>query len=161
MPEQEFMDLALKCKSFIIDDADEFFTDPAVKNSRQALLLHALNSAKNNNGHLLMLAKNPTARWNADLPDLSSRLNALPQIEIFPPDEAMMAMLITKLFSDRQLLVEPGVIDYVTKRLHRSYAAAYEFVVMSDRFSLESGRMITVSLVREILSQLDERFSVS
>ncbi len=153
LSENDFIALAQKFKALVIDDADQF--------SNPQLLFHTLNSAKNNNGSLLLLARAPASQWNVKLPDVSSRLNALPQIAIATPDQEMLAMLMTKQFADRQMLVDPGVIDYAVVRLNRSYAAIQAFVDMADQFSLEMKRRVTVSLARDIIKELDRHFAAN
>ncbi|TAH32842.1 MAG: hypothetical protein EYC62_08915 [Alphaproteobacteria bacterium] len=152
LAEADFMAVAQKFKCLVIDDADQF--------TNQQLLFHTLNSAKNNNGSLLLLARSATPQWKVTLPDLSSRLNALPQIAIATPDQEMLAILMTKQFADRQMAVDPGVIDYAVVRLNRSYAAIQAFVDMADQFSLEMKRRVTVSLARDIVQELDRHFAV-
>ena len=58
------------------------------------------------------------------LVDLRSRVRALPIAQIAPPDEALLRAVLVKLFSDRQLTVEPEVIGYLVVRMERSMAAA-------------------------------------
>jgi len=135
--------------------------DHADVHLRPELLLHTLNAIKNKNGSILLLAQKPSQQWAVILPDLSSRLNALPQIEIQPPDDMMLQMLLAKLFADRQILVSPEVVDYAVKRLVRSYAAIQAFVDGCDRISLEKAKPITISLVRQILLQMEHHLTQS
>lgn len=148
LPEQDVMNIALVQKSLVLDDVAQWL-------SREELLLHCLNAAKNKNGYILLLAEKPSQQWGVRLPDLASRLNALPQIEIFTPDDDMLRMLLVKLFADRQLQVSPDAIDYAVARLDRSYAALQEFVAATDRISLENRRNITISLIRDIIQAAD------
>ena len=151
LAEQDLMRIVLAQKNLILDAADQFGND--------RLLFHILNAVKDRGGSLLMLAEKPASAWRTALPDLSSRLLALPQIEIFPPDDEMLKILMTKLFADRQLSVDAAVVDYAVRRLQRSYAAVRAFVDATDRFSLEVRRNITVSLVRQIIPELEQSFA--
>src|SRR5262249_61785710 len=56
--------------------------------------------------------------------DLGSRLNAIPVVAMAPPDDALLRAVLVKLFTDRQLAVDEGLIGYVAMRIERSFAAA-------------------------------------
>ena len=72
-----------------------------------------------------------------------SRLKALPLASIEPPDDALLRAVLVKLFADRQLSVEPHVIDYVLVRMERSMAAAERLVAEADRQALVLQRRVT------------------
>ncbi len=132
----------------ILEDID------AKLKSNEETLFHILNAVKNNGGYCLLTARRPISRLDISLPDLRSRLLALPQAEIRHPDEEGVKALLHKLFADRQLQVSPEAIDYAALRLVRQYAAVLEFVEQVDRISLASKRNITISLMRDILPQI-------
>lgn len=115
---------------------------------------HCLNAAKTGQSQLLITAEQPSARLPLRLADLVSRLNALPQIEILPPDEVLLQMVATKLFADRQLRVEPNVVDYAILRLPRQFAALQRFVALVDEFSLAKRQAVTLSLAKQALSHI-------
>ena len=114
-------------------------------------LLHLYNLVVERRGHLLLTAATPPSRWGIALPDLRSRMTALPAIALGPPDDALFAALLVKLFADRQVIVPPEVIGYLAVRLERSMAAAAAAVAVIDRGALALRRPITVPVVREIL----------
>jgi chromosomal replication initiation ATPase DnaA len=115
-------------------------------------LLHLLNAAKQGGASLLLCGSMQVGEWGYALPDLQSRLLALPQVEIYPPDDTLCRMVMTKLLADRQLRLSPEVMEYALLRLPRSYAALNEFVQILDQFSLAEKRGIGLSLVREVLA---------
>ena len=84
------------------------------------------------------------------LPDLSSRLRAVAAVEIRPPDDALLAALLTHLLSDRQLSVPLPVQSWLLTRLPRSPAALRAAVVLLDRASMETGRSITRTFATEL-----------
>ncbi len=86
------------------------------------------------------------------LPDLRSRLRALPVVAIEPPDEALLKSVLVKHFTDRQLAVEPHVISYIALHMDRSMEAAAAIVAEIDRRSLASHRKVTRALAAEILA---------
>ena len=114
-------------------------------------LLHLYNALAEEGGHMLILSRLAPARWGIQLPDLASRLAALPAVRIEPPDDALLEGLLIKLFADRQLTVAPGVIGYLTTRLERSFDALRTVVDRLDRESLARRRAVSLALAREIV----------
>lgn len=112
---------------------------------------HLLNRVKNDGGALLLLSREAPARWNVQLPDLASRLKALPAVEVAAPDDALLGAVLVKHFSDRQINVAPEVVDYLLRHIERSFAAAAETAERLDRAALAEGKAITVPLAKRIL----------
>jgi len=116
-------------------------------------LLHLLNHLAEIGGHLLIVAPEPPARWPVELPDLASRLAALPAVRIDPPDDRLIEALLIKLFADRQLAVSPEVVTYLRARIERSFEALRRVVELLDRESLARRRALTLPLAREIVER--------
>ena len=119
--------------------------------SREERVLHLYNMVAEQGGRMLMTARRAPARWGVGLPDLRSRLNAAPAIEVAPPEEALIAAVMGKMFDDRQLRVQPGVIDFLVARIERSFAAARRAVAMIDEAALAARRNVTLPFVREVM----------
>jgi chromosomal replication initiation ATPase DnaA len=117
----------------------------------ETAFFHLLNRIKNEGGALLILAREAPARWPVKLPDLASRLKALPTVEVAAPDDALLAAILVKHFADRQINVAPEVIDYLLRHVERSFAAAADIADRLDRAALAEGRAITVPLVKRVL----------
>ena len=118
-------------------------------------LLHTYNGLAERDGHLLLTAQAPPARWPLTLPDLASRLRLAPAVALGLPDDALLAALMLKLFADRQITVAPEVPAYVVPRIERTFEAVARLVERLDRAALAEGRPVTVPLVRTVLA-LDE-----
>jgi chromosomal replication initiation ATPase DnaA len=116
-------------------------------------LLHLFNALAEKGGHLLIVSRLPPARWGLGLPDLASRLSALPAVRIDPPDGSLVEALLVKLFADRQIIVAPGVVAFLTARLERSFAALLRTVDDLDRESLARHRRVSLPLAREIVER--------
>lgn len=116
-------------------------------------LLHLYNLQRESGAHLLLVARTPPARWPLRLPDLASRLQAAPAVEIGPPDDELFRALLVKLAADRQLLMGPDVVHYLTQRLERTFAAAEAAVSALDRAALGK-RAVTIPLAGEIVREL-------
>jgi len=122
---------------------------PAVEES----LFHLLNLAREQGGYVLLTTDVPPARWPVGLPDLHSRLAAIPMAEITPPDQDLLAMVLVKLFSDRQVMVSPEVVRYLTRRMERSFAAARDLVARLDTLAWTRGQPIALPLARALLQR--------
>ncbi|MGF1651611.1 MAG: hypothetical protein ACFCUN_14300 [Hyphomicrobiaceae bacterium] len=120
----------------------------------QRLLFHLLNLAREHQGHVLVTARHRAGDLdNITLPDLRSRLRALPGVEIAPPDDALLRALLVKLFDDRQLAIDPNVVEFLLSRMERSMDAAVQVVSELDREALAHHRRVTRTLASEILAR--------
>lgn len=116
-------------------------------------VFHALNLAQQQGGHVLLTGRVPVASWAVTLPDLRSRLNALPQIAIEAPDDAVLRGVLVKHFSDRQIAVGEALVGYMLLRMPRSLEAVRRIVAVIDSTAMEQGVDVTRSLVAKILEE--------
>ena len=122
----------------------------------EAALFHLINIVRAEQGSLLMTARRRPAAWQVALPDLASRLRAAAVVEVAEPDDALLEGVITKLFADRQLSVEPSLVTYLVRRMERSLDAAMRLVDRLDRAALEEKTRITRAFAASILRDPDE-----
>jgi chromosomal replication initiation ATPase DnaA len=137
---------------FVLDDAQARLA--AGGEAAEVALFHLYNAVRARGDTLLLTARTPPARWPLVLPDLASRLGALPAIAVAEPDDALMAAVLVKLFADRQLAVDRRVIDYLASHMERSFATARRLVAVLDREALARRRPVTRPLAAELLAQL-------
>jgi chromosomal replication initiation ATPase DnaA len=126
----------------VVDDADRAEAEP---------LLHLYNLIAERRGTMLLAAREPPARWPGLLPDLRSRLAAAPVVAVAPPDDALLAALMVKLFADRQLAVSEEVVLFLLRHMERSFEAARRLVADLDATALRERRGITIPLARSVL----------
>lgn len=119
----------------------------------ETALFHLINQAREMGRPLLLTGRAAPALWPVRLPDLRSRLLAMASASIGAPDDELLAALLVKLFSDRQLRVGEGVATYLMGRMERSFAACAELVERLDRAALAGRRAVTVPLAREVLDR--------
>jgi chromosomal replication initiation ATPase DnaA len=119
-------------------------------------LFHLINLAREMKASVLLTAREHHAKWGLRIPDLVSRLNAIPVAEIREADDALLRGVLLKLFSDRQIMVDEALLSYLVTRLPRSLEAAGRAVVAIDRLALEQGSAVNRSFVARILPQLIE-----
>lgn len=136
-------------KALAIDDA------PGGRLNETALF-HLFNLARQTGGHILIATESHPVTWGVALPDLASRLKALPVAKLEPPDDALLRGVLVKLFGDRQLMVDEQVISYLMLRMPRSLDVARGLVSAIDQLALEEKAAITKPLVSRVLQQLTE-----
>jgi len=120
----------------------------------QEAMFHIYNMYRDEGGSILFTSQQAPARLKLTLPDLQSRLNIVPAIEIKEPDDEMLSALIVKLFADRQLNISPEIISYMLKNMPRSFSFGNRLVAEIDRISLARKRAISLSIVKEALDEL-------
>ena len=114
-------------------------------------LFHIINLAKENNKKLLMTSRKRISEIDLNLEDLKSRLNSILEAKIKEPDDQLMKLLLIKIFNDKQLKINPNIIDFLVSRLERSYESINLFIEKIDKFSLEKGKKITIPLINDLL----------
>lgn len=124
--------------------------DVAPSDIDERALFHLLNLARQDQADVLMTARTLPASWTLELPDLQSRLRAVPVVTLAPPDDALLRALIVKLCVDRQLSVDEALVNYLASRIERSYVAARKAVELLDAEALRLGRPVTRALASEL-----------
>ena len=119
-------------------------------------LFHLLNLAYERDARVLLTARVPIAGLGLTLPDLLSRLRAMQLVTLGAPDDDLLRRVLTKLFADRQVEVEPGVITYVATRIERSFASANRTVAALDQAALSGRRSVTRRLAAEVLGEVSD-----
>jgi chromosomal replication initiation ATPase DnaA len=135
-------DLTALPRAVAVDDADAVTAEEA--------LFH-LHNLVTRAGCLLLTATTPPRDWGLSLPDLFSRMQATAITRLDAPDDALLAAVLVKLFTDRQITVAPTLIPYLVTRMDRSLGAAQALVQRLDAHALAKGRPITRSLASEVL----------
>jgi len=135
-------------ENILIDDIGEYPFD-------NSGLFHLLNALRSGGGSLLMTARRYPSAWPVNLPDLASRLKAAATVAICEPDDILLSGVITKLFADRQLSIDPAVVSFIVSRMERSLVTAIRIVETIDRMALERKARITRNLASLALAAAD------
>jgi chromosomal replication initiation ATPase DnaA len=114
-------------------------------------LFHLYNHIKDIKGAFLLTMTHGAGQAGFLLPDLRSRLLALPATTLLSPDDSLLEALIVKQFRDRQVTLDVGVVAYLAPRMSRDAASVRELVDRLDLAALAEGRKITVALARKVL----------
>ena len=130
-----------------IDDADRV---------DETVLFHRWNRAQEAGIPLLLVATTATegTAWRIALPDLASRLGAALQLAILPPDDAMLAELITAHAEARGLAIAPEGAAWLATRCERSHLGPERLIATIDRISLERKAAPGPAIWREALEEL-------
>ncbi|MGI9364724.1 MAG: HdaA/DnaA family protein [Rhizobiaceae bacterium] len=123
-------------------------------NFDQTALFHLINSARAHSTSLLLTSRFWPGNWDIQLPDLQSRIRLAHLLELSEPDDELLRGVLSKMFFDRQIEVEPNVIDYLVLRMERSLAYARQVVAELDALSMSQKRPITRPLAAIALRQL-------
>ena len=132
----------------LIDDADAGPVD-------ETGLFHLINAVRSAGSTLMMTARRFPASWGVVLPDLQSRLKAATTVEIHEPDDALLAAVVTKLFADRQVDIEPHVVQFLVRRMERSLATANVIVARIDALALERKTRVSRALAAEVVAEIE------
>lgn len=117
-------------------------------------LFHLLNLVREQDGYLLITARAVPTSWTVSLPDLASRLRAIPAVAVSSPDDALLRAVMVKLFADRQLVVDESLVAYLLARIDRSFAAIRTAVQTLDREALQRKRPVNRALAAELFREL-------
>lgn len=120
-------------------------------------LFHLLNLTGERKTPVLLTSRVWASALPVRLPDLASRLRAARPVELGEPDDELLRRVLIKLFADRQLSVDPAVVDYIALRMERSLAGANAIVDDLDREALAAGAPVTRRLAALSLARVFDR----
>jgi chromosomal replication initiation ATPase DnaA len=132
-------------RPLLIEDADRSLPDET--------LFHLLNLAARPGGGLLLTSRLSPAQWPARLPDLRSRLNALPVAELEEPDDLVLDAMLRKFFRERNIRPSEELLAYLVRRIERSAQSAADVVRRLDEAAHASHRGVSRSLARLVLGE--------
>ena len=130
-------------ESIVIDDFEK------IKNEN--LLYSLFNLIYQDNKYLLILSNRTISNISYNLDDLNSRAKNCIFAQIENPDDDLIFAIIVKSFSDRQIKLEKKLLEFIIKRIERSYGKIYEFIYKVDELSLKKKKPINLKTIREIL----------
>ena len=133
---------ALATGALVVEDAAVDADDRA--------LFHLINLAREDNAALLFTARSTPTTWPVAIPDLASRLRALPTVTVAPPDDVLLRSLLVKLAADRQLALDESVVNYLVNRIDRSFSAARNVIQTLDDEAMRRHRPVTRALAVEL-----------
>ena len=143
------VDLAnLPGRAVLIENADRAVSEIS--------LFHLINMAAQHGGSLLLTSRRPPREWPSErVPDLRSRLNALPVAELEEPDDAVLIGVLRKLFRERKIRPTEDTYGYLVRRMERSVVQAKAIVRKLDEAADALQRPVSRALAKEVLEAGD------
>ena len=120
----------------------------------EQLLFSLWNTALQDNKYFLINSIKPISSYKFKLPDLVSRIKSSLSIGIKLPSDDLISAIIAKNFSDKQIIVEEKHIDYIIKRIDRSYEKISQFILTLDSYSLKKGSPFGLKMIKEVLKMI-------
>jgi chromosomal replication initiation ATPase DnaA len=142
-------DVFLKFKTkeaLVIENLNKLVSEP--------LLFSLWNTVLQDNKYFLITSEEPINILDFKLPDLKSRVDSCINIGIKLPDDALISVILAKNFSDKQINLDKKHIDYIVKRIDRSYEKISQFISVLDTYSLKMSSPISLKLIKEVLKMI-------
>ena len=121
------------------------------KNIDEKLLFTFLNNIEQDNKYLIVTSTKPIVDYSFELNDLNSRAKNFILSKIDKPEDDLLYALILKNLSDRQISIDKKLIDFIIKRIDRSYGKISEFIYKIDEISLKRKKPIDFKIIKEAL----------
>ena len=136
-----------------LDSYENIILENFDKKNNEKLIYTLINTIEQSNKYLIVTSLKPISEIDFDLIDLKSRAKNFLIQSIKKPDDELIFALLLKNFSDRQIIIEKKLINYVVNRIHRSYSKIFDFIYKIDEMSLKKKKSININLVKEILGE--------
>ena len=133
-------------EALIIENLDEKISEK--------LLFSLWNIILQDNKYFLITSTKPISSYRFKLKDLISRVKSSLIIGINLPSDDLISVIIAKNFSDKQIKVEKKHIDYIIKRIDRSYEKISQFILTLDKYSLKKGSPFGLKMIKEVLKMI-------
>jgi chromosomal replication initiation ATPase DnaA len=146
-------DPGLILEPVLVDGLDPWLGEAGAETA----LFHLHNAVAEAGQSLLITMRMHPGAAEFRLPDLASRIRAAPVAAIGPPDDALLAAVLAKLFADRQVDAQEGCIAYLLPRMERSFVAARAIVARADAVALAERAQVTIPLLRRVLAEMQGR----
>ena len=117
------------------------------------LFFTLLNIIDQDNKYLILTSKKPIVEHSFKLDDLNSRSKNFLLSHIEKPSDDLMFALILKNLSDRQISIDKKLIDFIIKRIDRSYGKIFDFIYKIDEVSLKRKKPIDFRIIKEVLGE--------
>ena len=117
----------------------------------ERLLYSLFNLVDRDNKYLLINSLKPISEMSFLLDDLKSRSKNCLFAKIESPDDDLVFAIILKIFSDKQITVDKKLINFIIKRIDRSYGKISDFIYKIDELSLKKKKPINIKTIKEIL----------
>ncbi len=141
--DNEFIDKIKAHQNIVIENLDHTVNEK--------LLYTLINIIEQENKYLIVTSIDPIVNINFNLEDLNSRSKNFILQNIEKPSDDLIFALILKNLSDRQISLDKKLIDYMIKRIGRSYSKIFDFIYKIDEISLKKKKSIDFKIIKNVL----------
>ena len=132
---------------------ENIIIEDLVENIDENLLFTLINTIEQDNKYLIVTSAKPIVDFKFKLQDLNSRSKNFLLSAIEKPEDDLMYALILKNLSDRQISIDKKLIDFIIKRISRSYGKISDFIYKIDEISLKRKKPIDFKIIKEALGE--------
>ncbi len=156
---KKFKGIKLNAKTLTRDDLkkiksyENIILEDLDKNIDEKLIYTLFNIIDLENKYIIVTSEIPIVNINFSLNDLLSRTKNFLLNHIEKPDDELMFALILKNLSDRQISIDKKLINFIIKRIDRSYGKIFDFIYKVDELSLKKKKPIDFKIIKEILGE--------
>ena len=117
------------------------------------LFYSLLNTIEQDNKYIIITTSKPIVYIDFNLEDLKSRSKNFLLLNIEKPDDELIFAILLKNLSDRQISIDKKLIDFIIKRIDRSYGKIFDFIYKIDQISLKRKKPIDFKIIKEVLGE--------
>ena len=132
---------------------ENIILEDLTSNIDEKLLYTLFNIIEQDNKYIIVTSREPIVEIKFSLEDLKSRTKNFLLQNIEKPDDELMFAIILKNLSDRQISLSQKLIDYIIKRIDRSYSKIFDFIYNVDELSLKKKKSIDFKIIKEVLGE--------
>ena len=118
-------------------------------NIEEKLFYSLLNQSYQSNQYVIINSLESIKTSSIVLKDLKSRFNSFIYIGIDLPTDDLIRVILTKNFSDKQVEIEPRLLEFILKNIDRSYEDIFDLIDKLDSLSLSTGKSININLIKK------------
>ena len=122
-------------------------------NIDEKLLYSILNQSKQLENYVLINSTLSIKETKFNLSDLQSRMNSFLFFGIELPTDDLLKVIISKTLSEKQININPKILDFILNNVERSYDKMFKFLKDLDELSLSTGKSININLIKKVLNQ--------
>ena len=120
-------------------------------NINEKLFYSLINIVEVEDKNLIVTSDVSIVKLDFILSDLKSRSKNFTLANIENPDDDLIFALLLKNLSDRQISIDKKLIDYIIKRIDRSYSNISNFIYKIDELSLKKKKSIDFKIIKQAL----------
>ena len=136
-----------------LENVECLIIDSFENNIDEKLLYSILNQSRQLENYILITSNLSIKETKFNLKDLQSRMNSFLYFGIELPTDDLLKIIISKTLSEKQIRINPKILDYILNNVERSYNKMFKFLKDLDELSLSTGKSININLIKKVLNQ--------